>query len=96
MSDISYKKLGAPFMTTVMLVHGAWHQPSSWARLEAELHALGYGTRTPGLPSAGEHPTAGMHESMYAIHGLADPEDTSGLFPLSDEPACLALRRSAR
>ncbi|MFI6732521.1 alpha/beta hydrolase [Nonomuraea sp. NPDC050451] len=126
-------------MTTVMLVHGAWHQPSSWARLEAELHALGYGTRTPGLPSAGEHPTAGMHDdaavlaaelasiagpvmllghsyggipiteaaarasnvvrliylaaympdkgqSMYAIHGLPDPEDTSGLFPRSDEP----------
>ncbi|GAA0374779.1 alpha/beta hydrolase [Microbispora corallina] len=126
-------------MTTVMLVHGAWHQPSSWARLEAELHALGYGTHTPGLPSAGEHPTAGMHDdaavlaaelasiagpvvllghsyggipiteaaagasnverliylaaympdkgqSMYAIHGLPDPEETSGLFPLSNEP----------
>ncbi|GAA2209019.1 alpha/beta hydrolase [Nonomuraea monospora] len=126
-------------MTTVMLVHGAWHQPSCWARLEAELHALGHGTSTPALPSAGEHPTAGMHDdaavlaaelasipgpvvllghsyggipiteaaagasnvdrliylaahmpdkgqSMYTIHGLPDPEDTSGLFPRSDEP----------
>ncbi|MBB5773977.1 pimeloyl-ACP methyl ester carboxylesterase [Nonomuraea jabiensis] len=25
-------------------------------------------------------------QSMYAIHGLPDPEDTSGLFPLGDEP----------
>ncbi|MFI7639720.1 hypothetical protein [Nonomuraea sp. NPDC049400] len=24
-----------------MLVQGAWHQPGSWAKLEAELHALG-------------------------------------------------------
>ncbi|SDJ26974.1 Alpha/beta hydrolase family protein [Nonomuraea maritima] len=25
-------------------------------------------------------------QSMYAIHGLPDPEDTTGLFPLIDEP----------
>lgn len=126
-------------MTTVMLVHGAWHQPNSWATLETELHALGHGTHTPALPSAGEHPTAGMHDdaavlaaelasiagpvvllghsyggipiteaaagmgnvdrliylaaympdkgqSMYTIHGIPDPEDTSGLFPLINEP----------
>ncbi|WP_204072460.1 alpha/beta hydrolase [Planotetraspora phitsanulokensis] len=122
-----------------MLVHGAWHRPNAWAKLETELHALGYGTHAPALPSAGEHPTAGMHDdaavlagelasiagpvvllghsyggipiteaaagagnverliylaaympekgqSMYAIHGLPDPEDMSGLFPLINEP----------
>ncbi|MFI6177760.1 alpha/beta hydrolase [Nonomuraea sp. NPDC051191] len=126
-------------MTTVMLVHGAWHRPSTWARLEPELHALDYATRTPALPSAGERPTAGMHDdaavlagelaavegpivllahsyggipateaatgagnverliylsaympdrgqSLYTLHGLPDTADTSGLFPLVDQP----------
>ncbi|MEV0229276.1 alpha/beta hydrolase [Nonomuraea sp. NPDC050786] len=126
-------------MTTVMLVHGAWHRPGTWAKLETELRALGHATRTPALPSAGSRPTAGMHDdaaalaaelasiagpvvllghsyggipiteaaagagnvdrliylaaympdkgqSMYTIHGIPDPEDTDGLFPLIDEP----------
>ena len=126
-------------MTTVMLVHGAWHRPACWAKLEPELHALGYDTRSPALPSCGDHPTAGMHEdaavlaeelasiegpvvllghsyggipvteaaagagnvvrliylaaympdkgqSMYTLHGLPDPDDMSGLFPLIDDP----------
>ncbi|MER6578729.1 alpha/beta hydrolase [Nonomuraea sp. NPDC001023] len=126
-------------MTTVMLVHGAWHRPSTWTRLQPELHALGYATRTPALPSAGERPTAGMHDdaavlagelaavegpvvllahsyggipateaatradnvegliylaaylpdrgqSLHTLHGLPDPDDTSGLFPLIDQP----------
>jgi pimeloyl-ACP methyl ester carboxylesterase len=126
-------------MTTVMLVHGAWHQPATWAKLEPELHALGYDTRAPALPSSGENPTAGMHEdaavlakelasierpvvllghsyagipvteaaagadnvtrliylaaympdlgqSMYSLHGAPEPEDTSGVFPLTADP----------
>ncbi|MER6943111.1 alpha/beta hydrolase [Nonomuraea sp. NPDC000554] len=126
-------------MTTVMLVHGAWHRPTCWAKLETELHALGYDTRSPALPSSGEHPTAGIDEdaavlatelasieepvvllghsyagipiteaaagagnverliylaaympdkgqSMYTLHGIPDPEDMSGLFPLISEP----------
>ncbi|WP_030457193.1 alpha/beta hydrolase [Herbidospora cretacea] len=126
-------------MTTVMLVHGAWHRPNVWAKLEAELQALGYATRTPALPSSGDQPTAGVHDdaavlarelasvegpvvllahsyagipvteaaagaadvvrliylaaympdkgqSMYTLHGLPDPDDTSGLFPLTDDP----------
>ncbi|MET9248244.1 alpha/beta hydrolase [Nonomuraea sp. NPDC003709] len=54
-------------MTTVMLVHGAWHQPATWAKLETELHALGHATHTPALPSAGEHPTAGMHDDAAML-----------------------------
>ncbi|MGJ6967958.1 alpha/beta hydrolase [Streptosporangium sp. G11] len=54
-------------MTTVMLVHGAWHRPACWARLEPELHALGHDTRSPALRSAGEHPTAGMHEDAAVL-----------------------------
>jgi pimeloyl-ACP methyl ester carboxylesterase len=54
-------------MTTVMLVHGAWHRPNTWEKLETELHALGYGTRTLALPSAGERPTAGMHDDAAVV-----------------------------
>ncbi|MGS2642464.1 alpha/beta fold hydrolase [Streptosporangium sp. LJ11] len=54
-------------MTTVMLVHGAWHRPACWAKLEPELHALGYDTRSPALRSSGEHPTAGMHEDAAVL-----------------------------
>jgi pimeloyl-ACP methyl ester carboxylesterase len=50
-----------------MLVHGAWHRPPTWAKLETELHALGYGTHAPALPSAGEHPTAGMHDDAAVL-----------------------------
>jgi pimeloyl-ACP methyl ester carboxylesterase len=56
-----------PFMTTVMLVHGAWHRPNTWAKLETELHVLGYGTHAPALPSAGERPTAGMHDDAAVV-----------------------------
>jgi pimeloyl-ACP methyl ester carboxylesterase len=54
-------------MTTVMLVHGAWHRPNTWEKLETELHALGYGTHAPALPSAGERPTAGMHDDAAVV-----------------------------
>ncbi|MEU8381920.1 alpha/beta hydrolase [Streptosporangium sp. NPDC048865] len=56
-------------MTTVMLVHGAWHRPACWAKLEPELHALGHETRSPALRSSGEHPTAGMHEDAALLAG---------------------------
>jgi pimeloyl-ACP methyl ester carboxylesterase len=54
-------------MTTVMLVHGAWHRPNTWEKLETELHALGYGTHAPASPSAGERPTAGMHDDAAVV-----------------------------
>ncbi|MFI7617633.1 alpha/beta hydrolase [Nonomuraea terrae] len=54
-------------MTTVMIVHGAWHRPSHWEKLETELHALGYGTHAPALPSAGERPTGGMHDDAAVV-----------------------------
>lgn len=34
---------------TIVLVHGAWAGPVSWARVVAELHADGYRTATPSL-----------------------------------------------
>ncbi len=50
-----------------MLVHGAWHRPNVWAKLEAELHALSYATRTPALPSSGDQPTAGVHDDAAVL-----------------------------
>ncbi|WP_043626018.1 alpha/beta hydrolase [Nonomuraea candida] len=54
-------------MTTVMLVHGAWHRPGTWAKLETELRSLGYDTLAPALPSSGDHPTAGMHDDAAVL-----------------------------
>jgi hypothetical protein len=39
-------------MTTVMLVHGAWHRPNTWEKLETKLHALGYGTHAVGAENS--------------------------------------------
>jgi pimeloyl-ACP methyl ester carboxylesterase len=37
---------------TMLLVHGAWHGPWVWERLEPELARLGWRTRTVQLPSS--------------------------------------------
>ena len=47
---------------TMLLVHGAWHGPWVWERLEPELARLGWRTRTVQLPSssaAAEESTVG-------------------------------------
>ncbi|TDC39756.1 alpha/beta hydrolase [Micromonospora sp. 15K316] len=123
----------------IVLVHGAWHRPSTWDATRAALAALGYETRVAALPSSGTNPTASMYddaevirnevaaidgpavvlahsyggiptaqgltgagnashliflaayllddgESMYSRHGMEVPADTSGLFPLPENP----------
>ncbi|XVU21677.1 alpha/beta hydrolase [Actinoplanes sp. CA-054009] len=62
-------------MTTVMLVHGAWHQPSTWAKLQKELRGLGYETVTPALPSAGADPTGDVHDDAAVIREALDAID---------------------
>ncbi|MFF5083970.1 alpha/beta hydrolase [Actinoplanes sp. NPDC000266] len=62
-------------MTTVMLVHGAWHRPGTWSKLEKELHGLGYDTVTPALPSAGADPTGDVHDDAAVIRGALDAID---------------------
>lgn len=54
-------------MTTLMLVHGAWHRPAAWAKLVPELRRLGYDVRTPALPSAGTQPVAGLPEDAAEL-----------------------------
>ncbi|MEY9910174.1 pimeloyl-ACP methyl ester carboxylesterase [Catenulispora sp. MAP12-49] len=125
--------------TTFVLVHGAWHRPSTFDLLCAELDALGHPSTTVNLPTAGPDPRGGLAEdaaavraaieavdgpvavlahsyggipvtqgaaglanvqhliylaayvpdtgeSMFTIHGIPDPEDTDGLFPIGDDP----------
>ncbi|MFG1994911.1 alpha/beta fold hydrolase [Actinoplanes sp. NPDC048988] len=62
-------------MTTVMLVHGAWHQPSTWRELEEELRGRGYETVTPALPSAGADPTGDAHDDAAVIRAALDAID---------------------
>ena len=38
---------------TLLLVHGAWHGPWCWEKLESALMSDGWTTRTVGLPSTG-------------------------------------------
>lgn len=39
-----------------VLLHGAWHTPSCWDRLIAQLDAAGYTSVAPALPSLGSNP----------------------------------------
>ncbi|GAA0481466.1 hypothetical protein Ade02nite_56860 [Paractinoplanes deccanensis] len=62
-------------MTTILLVHGAWHQPAGWEKLARELHALGYATMAPALPSAGTAPTGDVHDDAAVIRQAIDAID---------------------
>lgn len=125
--------------TTFVLVPGAWHRPSAFDLLRAELHRLGHPGAAVKLPTTGPDPRGGLAEdaaavraaieavdgpvvvlahsyggipatqgasglpnvrhmiylaayvpdvgeSMFTIHGIPDPEDTDGLFPVGDDP----------
>ncbi|KAJ4303347.1 hypothetical protein N0V90_002240 [Kalmusia sp. IMI 367209] len=39
-----------------LLLHGAWHLPTCFSRLISQLHARGYPTLAPHLPSSGANP----------------------------------------
>ncbi|WP_265565481.1 alpha/beta fold hydrolase [Streptomyces hygroscopicus] len=58
---------------TLLLVHGAWHGPWCWERLESALADDGWRTRTVALPSAvrsgvpANEPLAGVHRDAQAV-----------------------------
>jgi pimeloyl-ACP methyl ester carboxylesterase len=56
--------------TTFVLVHGAWHRPGSFERLQLALAQMGYPSRTVKLPSAGPDPRGGMPEDAAAIRAV--------------------------
>ena len=51
---------------TLLLVHGAWHGPWCWEKLESALEAEGWATRTVELPSA-VRPDAPTAEPLAGI-----------------------------
>ncbi|MFC3502158.1 alpha/beta fold hydrolase [Micromonospora krabiensis] len=66
-----------PDRPLVVLVHGAWHRPSTWDAARSALAALGYETRVVALPSAGRDPapTASMYDDAAVIRKELDQVD---------------------
>jgi pimeloyl-ACP methyl ester carboxylesterase len=71
---MTFASAGRP---TLLLVHGAWHRPSSWSKLQDALASRGYRTDTVGLPSAGLEPvpSAGMYDDAAVIRRKVDSMD---------------------
>ncbi|WP_219467423.1 alpha/beta hydrolase [Nonomuraea rhizosphaerae] len=51
----------------LVLVHGAWHGPWCWDRLEPELESRGWSTSKVDLPSTSGNPDAGMYDDARAV-----------------------------
>ena len=51
-------------MPTIVLVHGAWHGPWNWEKVENELTEMGWQVRTVDLPSVVRRggPRFGLHD----------------------------------
>jgi pimeloyl-ACP methyl ester carboxylesterase len=63
---------------TIVLVHGAWHGPWCWDKLRFALHAGGWETTAPGLPSVPVSATpseAGLHDDVTALLDHVDHID---------------------
>jgi len=61
-------------MTTIALVHGAWHGAWCWDRLTPDLEARGHRVVAPDLPA--EDPSAGLtHYAELVDAALGDAED---------------------
>ncbi|ROV88399.1 hypothetical protein VPNG_10291 [Cytospora leucostoma] len=51
-----------------VLLHGAWHSPKCWERLNAEISKAGYSSVAPALPSSGSTPpTPDWSQDVEAI-----------------------------
>src|ERR1035441_2478767 len=61
-------------MTTIALVHGAYHGAWCWDRLVPELHARGFETVAPDLPC--DEAAAGLEEYAAVIEdAIGDRQD---------------------
>ncbi|GGO69040.1 alpha/beta hydrolase [Nonomuraea cavernae] len=84
-------------MTTFVLVHGAWHGPSSWDRVVPVLHAAGARTLTPDLSDPGDH---GLHDHAEAVVAEIDAaidaaDDRDELILVGHSYAGLVVREAA-
>jgi pimeloyl-ACP methyl ester carboxylesterase len=63
---------------TIILIHGAWHGPWCWDKLQSALHTSGWETTAPRLPSVpmrASLPTAGLHDDLAALLDRVDHID---------------------
>jgi len=59
---------------TILLIHGAWHNPSSFDKVIPKLEALSYPVLTVSLPTSGAPaPTPSVNEDIAAIHAITIP-----------------------
>jgi hypothetical protein len=76
-------------MTTLVLVHGAYHGAWCWSRLVPELESRGLNAVTPELPC--DDPAAGLADSARHRLGGRDPVLVPGSHsPFLSRPAVLA------
>ena len=63
--------------STVILVHGAWHNGAGFARLQAELKALGFDSQTVELPSVGtaDQSLGDMYGDAAVVRAAVDSID---------------------
>ncbi|MGW0856923.1 alpha/beta hydrolase [Streptomyces sp. NPDC002690] len=57
---------------TLVLVHGAWHQPSTWDLLRGELDALGYPSLAVKLPTSGPGAHGGVPDDAEVIRAACE------------------------
>ncbi|MEV6105154.1 alpha/beta hydrolase [Streptomyces sp. NPDC051940] len=58
--------------TAFVLVHGAWHRPSTFDLLRVELDALGHASVSVNLPTAGPDPQGGLAEDAAAVRAAIE------------------------
>ena len=52
---------------TILLVHGAWHEPSCWDATRRQLDKYSYASVAVSLPSAGRTPPVASHHEDTAV-----------------------------
>lgn len=59
----------------IILIHGAWHSPDTWAKVKARLEAAGFEVYTPRLPTAvGPEPSNhSWRADVAAVHDVVIP-----------------------
>ena len=62
-------------MTTFVLVHGAWHRPSTFDLLRAQLDALGHASVAVNLPTAGPDPHGGLADDAATVRAAIEAID---------------------
>ncbi|GLW27182.1 alpha/beta fold hydrolase [Actinoplanes regularis] len=79
-------------MGTFVLVHGAWHGPWAWERVETSLRAAGARTITPDLSGRGDD---GLHGHAQAVIAALDGAAENDIVLVGHSYAGLVVREAA-